>query len=301
MNKKLRYLIEAALLYILFSLCYLLPQRTASNLGGWIGRHLGIKMAATRKARRNIKMAFPKKTDQEVEDIVIGMWDNLGRVMLEYPHLKDMIKNNSVTIHNLKALKDAEKLGKPILFVGAHLGNWEVMPYAINSKIQNKMSLVYRAPNNPWSDMLLSKARKDSGGSQLRKGSKGAKEIVRLIKEGSNVGLLFDQKMNEGLPIPFFGNLAMTITSIAQLGLRYECTILPAYCLRRNQTEFDVHFGNIFELSNTKSLGNDIEQNMRRLNQLLESWIEQKPEQWLWLHRRWPETQDQLKPKKKVA
>ena len=294
--KKIRYIIEAGIAYILFTLFFILPYKTASNLAGSLGRFLGRNLAASRKANRNLRMAFPDLDDEEAHDITLGMWENIGRIMGEYPHLSKLEKKGHLEIINKESLDKANASGRPILFMTAHIGNWEVMPFYLNQHLDNPLALVYRAPNNPWVNNLLQKLRGQGTKEQLAKGRQGAKDIIKLIKNGKNVGMLVDQKMNEGIPVPFFGRHAMTITSIAQLALRYDCIILPAYCQRKeNKTDFRIIIEDEFKPIKTGVLAKDIEATMRLVNEKMEGWIKQNPEQWLWLHRRWPKKDDPYK------
>ncbi len=294
--KKLRYALEAILVYILFGLFALLPYKMASNTGGAIGRFLGKKMAARRKAIRNILIAFPDIDEKEAEKMAVDMWDNLGRIMAEYPHLSKLESKGHITVKNKEILDAANASGRPILFITAHLGNWEALPFYLNRHIDTPMALVYRAPNNPWVSNLLKKLRGEGTEQQLAKGKKGAKEIVKIIKEGKNIGMLVDQKMNEGIPVPFFGKHAMTVTSVAQLALKYDCLVLPVYCQRNDDnTSFTIIVEEEFKPINTGQLSKDIEATMRLVNEKMEQWIKQKPAQWLWIHRRWPKKNDPYK------
>lgn len=301
MGKKIRYILEAIAVYFLYGLFWILPYKTASNLGGWIGRFVGKNFAASRKALSNIQIAFGDKNENEQKEILIGMWDNLGRIMAEFPHLKNLEKNGATTIHNYDTVKKAEKTGKPIIFITGHIGNWEVPAFVLNNKMKNPLALVYRDPNNPWVGKLLQSIRKTGTQTQLRKGAQGAREIVKILKQGKHVGMLVDQKMNEGIPVPFFGKMAMTVTSVAQLAIKYDCIVIPCYCRRINKTSFDITFEKPFEVTQTGDTPNDIKANMRRINEKLETWIKGAPEQWLWLHRRWPHKKKEIENVKKRA
>ena len=79
--------IEAAVALMIYSLFKILPIDLASALGGWLGRTIGPRMPISERAVRNLSAAFPEKTPAEIGTIVRGMWDNLCRVVAEYPHL----------------------------------------------------------------------------------------------------------------------------------------------------------------------------------------------------------------------
>lgn len=291
-SKQTRYRIEAGFLYLFYYGFKILPLPVASAVGGWIGRTIAYPMGTTKKALRNVAIAFPEKNRAEQKKIVRGMWDNLGRIFAEYPHLKKLESGDNLIIEGLPRLKKAVASKRPIIFITAHIGNWEVMPFVINKRLDEPLALVYRAPNNPWADRLIQKARGKGTKDQLTKGAKGAKEIVRIVRDGKHIGMLVDQKMNEGIPLPFFGKLAMTVTSVAQLALKYDAIVLPAYCVRLQGSTFKVIFEEPMPIIRSGDLQKDIKSNMSAINKKLEGWIRQAPEQWLWLHRRWPKSKN---------
>lgn len=123
--KHARYLLEAALLYALFGLFGLMPPVWASGVGGFLGRSIGPKLAASRKARRHLDMVFPDKSSTEKRLIVRDMWDNLGRVIAEYPHLETIARTRAHVIHPERLERLIQK-GGPAIFIGGHVGNWEL-------------------------------------------------------------------------------------------------------------------------------------------------------------------------------
>src|SRR3954463_3029623 len=154
-RKRRRYLgypLEAALLYVIYGIFMVLPLDTASAFGGWIGRIIGPRLGTSRKARRNLERAMPELSAKRREEILVGMWDNLGRVMAEYPHLDEIWKRTEMIgaeiIHDIAATKT------PTLFFSAHTGNWEV---GLLGAARNGLSVtaVYRRPNNPAVSWLI--------------------------------------------------------------------------------------------------------------------------------------------------
>jgi KDO2-lipid IV(A) lauroyltransferase len=279
-GKRLRYLAEALGAYILFAIFRLMPPDAASNAGGAALRFLGPKMGVSRTARKNISRAFPEKSPQEIEEIVIGMWDNLGRVIAEYPHLQKLWPRLEMRgMERVAAMK-----GKPAIFFGGHIGNWELHMLAAQAAGFGA-TLVYRRPNNPWVDRLLQYARRCPGASYVPKGAAGAREILSTLKRGGAVGILVDQKLREGLPVPFFGRDAMTAPAPALFALKLKCPLYPMRVERLGRSSR-------FRMTAYPPLdvgGADEREILVRMNALLESWIRERPEQWLWIHRRWPE------------
>ena len=269
----------------------LLSPQAASNLGGYLGRTIGPRLGISRRARRNLRLAFPDKSAAEIEKIVHGMWDNLGRVAAEYPHLGRITAADShrVELINVDAVRALRKDPSAGILVSAHLANWEVMP-VVAARNGMDMTAVVREPNNPYVRPLLERLRGIAGGASAGKGAGGARRIIEALRGGQVVGLLIDQKLNTGIPLPFFGIEAMTVVAPAQLALRFRCPLIPIRIERTGPARFRISASAPIPLPETTDRHAAVARIMGDLNRILEDWIRARPEQWLWLHRRWPDT-----------
>lgn len=291
LTRRIAHPLEAVAAYGFAALCRALPLDTASNLGGWIGRTVGPRLPGTRTARRNLTRAFPERTPAEIDAIVTGMWDNLGRTMAEYPHLDALGefgpggRTELVGGEHIHTMRDDGTAG---ILVSGHLANWEVQS-VVSRKLGLELALVYRAPNNPIVDRLLTDLRGAATGTHVPKGPDGARALIRILGNGGHVGMLIDQKMNDGIAVPFFGRDAMTAPAAAQLALRAGIPIRPARTERLGGARFRITVLPPLEPPATGDRNADVRIVMQRLNDLLESWIRERPEQWLWVHRRWPD------------
>ena len=222
--------IEAAFAGLAMGLFGMLSRRHASALGGWIARLIGPRLGITRRARRNLARALPD-LDQAAQDrVILEMWDNLGRVVGEFPHLRTMdafTADAAIQATGLEHVDAAIARGKPLIFYSGHFGNWEVAALAA-ALYGLKLAAVYRAANNPLVDRMMIALRRDLGADPIAKGATGARKIVGAIRAGQSLCMLVDQKMNDGIAVPFFGRDAMTAPAIAELALRYDCSVLPA-------------------------------------------------------------------------
>ncbi len=289
--KPLAQAIEAAGARLLLSLFAMLPLDRASALGGRLARLIGPRLAVSNIARRNLAHAFSDKSLTEIEAIVHGMWDNLGRVAAEYAHLGEIDVTDPhgrvevVGIENVELLRDDQISG---IFFSAHLGNWEIVTLGAT---QNGLLLtqIYRAPNNPHMEPLLRGLRAPVGGINYPKGSAGARKLILALRQGQHLGMLVDQKLNEGVAVPFFGRDAMTAPALAQLALKFGCPVVPARVERLEGAHFRLTVYPPLELHDSGDRQADIAAAMAEVNALIEGWIRARPEQWLWLHRRWPE------------
>ncbi len=285
--KHVRYFIEATVLYILFISFKMLPPETASSIGGWIGRQIGPKLATSRKAHRHISMAIPDKTEEEKAKIIKGMWDNLGRVIAEYPHL-ERISKDYTEIEDLGQLHIHLKNDHPIIFIGGHLANWEVNGAATLTQLKHPIHLTYRAPNNPWVAKLLDKARTLNGRLKAYpKSRQSGRIILQALKNAESLGILIDQKYNEGIEAKFFSLPAMTNPVFVQLSQKHNCPLIPVRGERIKGCRFKLTSYPPLTLFDDEGAPRATESVIADAHALLETWIIERPEQWLWLHRRW--------------
>lgn len=284
---KIRYFIEAVLLYGVFYGFKIMPVETASRFGGWIGRSIGPRTGKSRKALKHLKAALPDLSSEEHQRILIGMWDNLGRVIAEYPHIRNISKNRT-TIEGAELLAPYMGNDKGVMFAGAHLGNWEIGCAAPFLQLGLEVDSAYRAPNNPWAEHILLNAR--TLNKRLRaytKSRTGGRSLLKAAKEKRNIVILFDQKYNEGMNVPFFGHDAMTNPAFVQIPQKYGLDLLPARIIREDNARFRLIVHPAIPLHLDDGSPRDDMDVMREAQDMLEGWIKEHPEQWLWTHKRW--------------
>jgi len=283
--------VEAAFAGLAMRLFGALPRARASAVGGWIARTLGPRLGITKRARRNLARALPELDRAAQDRVILEMWDNLGRIVGEFPHLKTMDAYRPGAVIEATGLEHVDAAiarGKPIIFYSGHFGNWEVAALAA-ALYGLKLAAIYRAANNPLVDRMMLGLRRDLGADPIPKGPAGARQILTAIKAGQSLCLLVDQKMNDGIAVPFFGRDAMTAPALAELALRYDCTVLPARVERLPGSRFHVTVFPPHELPASGDRAADVLALMTTVNATLESWIRARPGHWFWLHRRWPD------------
>lgn len=288
LSKSTRQRGEALVVRLVFALFGLLPVDAASAVGGAIGRWIGPRLKVSAVARRNLGAAFPTWDRAAIEATVVRVWDNLGRVAGEFPHLDYLIAHRLEVVgaEHIHALRDD---GRPGLFFSAHFGNWELGIGAAGRQ-GLPLTLVYRAANNPWVEDIYRKGRtvmRQAG--QIQKGSEGAREIMAVLKAGGHVGMLVDQKMNDGIQVPFFGRDAMTAPAVARFALKFGCPVVPARVDRVHGAHFRLTLLPPMDLPDSGDTHADTLDMMTRINAIIEDWIRADPGRWLWLHKRWPD------------
>lgn len=284
-----RQRLEAWALRTGFALFGALPVPAASALGGWLARMVGPRLRAHRIARRNLTRALPALAPAEVDATLRGMWDNLGRVAAEYPHLPALLLDGGHT--ELVGREHVEALlaaGRPVIFFSAHFGNWEILG-PVAAQVGLPTVQVYRAANNPAAEAVIEAMRGSLGGRRVPKGAKAARSILAALKQGESLAMLVDQKMNDGIAVPFFGRPAMTAPALAELALRHGLAVVPAHVERLGGTRFRVIAEAPLTFADTGDRQADVAAAMARVNTILEGWIAARPDLWFWVHRRWPD------------
>jgi len=268
----------------------LLPPDWASALGGAIGRLIGPHLGISNRARHNIKRAFPELSESDVAHVVVRMWDNLGRVAAEYSHLRNIRvfePGGRVETHGFEHMDRAVASGRRMIIFSGHIANWEIgMLAAVQYGIS--VAQIYRAANNPLVDRMITRFRGDAG-ELIPKGAVAARRAIATLRRGAHLTMLADQKMNDGIQVPFFGRPAMTASALAALALRFNCDVLPARVERLDGARFRLTVFPPLPLPRTGDSHADAAALMAQVNAILERWIRDRPEQWFWVHRRWPD------------
>ncbi|MBP5534178.1 MAG: lysophospholipid acyltransferase family protein [Alphaproteobacteria bacterium] len=269
----------------LWGLFRILPLDVASWLGGWLGRAFSVFLPEKKKvALFNLKRCFPEKTEEEHKKILAGMWEHLGRMAGELSHGWGVGKR--VKVVGAEHFEEARTRGKGGFIASGHVGNWELCGPVL-MKFGIILHPVYRAANNPWIEKFIFSHRKIKGMQLIPKGTAGARLMIELLRNKEYIGILCDQKLREGIDVPFFGYPARTAPAVATLALKCDLSIVPTRIIREKGAHYTCYFSKALDLPNTGDKTADTYQLMLTINKILEDWIKEHPEQWLWIHHRW--------------
>ncbi|MBA2629199.1 MAG: lipid A biosynthesis lauroyl acyltransferase [Rickettsiaceae bacterium] len=287
--KKLKHIIEYILFILLTRTLRLLSVDNSASLCSFIARKIGPYLRVTQTARENLKRVYGD--DIDIESIINDLWDNYGRYIGEFPFINGLDSaelDKRVKVIGLEKVEAFQKMNQPFMLFLGHQANWDFVIRKIND-IYPKFGIAYRAANNPYVDKKILKEREnDTSITMIAKGPSGAKSIIRAIKSGASIAMLVDQKMNNGIEVPFFGFPAMTAVALARLSLQYKYPIVPLQIVRIGKSSnFELILHDPLEPSLTKDIEKDCYNIMLEVNKTLEQWIREKPEQWFWFHNRW--------------
>ena len=271
------------------------PDRIA-NFAGRLMRRIGPLLPENKIGRANLAAAFPEKSAAEIETILGGVWDNLGRMGAEFAHLDRLWDLDLAHLDRRGRAElgqaDIDRYyrlatdGKPALIFAAHLANWE-LPAVCASRYNVDSAVLYRRPNIPAIDHWLRETRAVNMGELIPAGLDAPVKLADALKRGAHVGMLVDQYYVRGVDVTFFGRRTRANPLLARLAQHFDCPIhgvriirLPGNRLRGELTEAVAPVrdadGNV-----------DAAATMQVITNVVEGWIREHPEQWLWLHRRW--------------
>jgi KDO2-lipid IV(A) lauroyltransferase len=295
-GQKLRYGAEAAAFFVFMALFRVIGLEAASSLGGWLGRNLFSRLPPDRAARRNLLAAFPEKSEAERDAIRRAMWDNLGRVVAEYPHLEKFSPlgdDPRITIDFPPGVTVESFRDQTVMFVSGHLANWEMLPimgeqYALDG------AAVVRPPNNPYIADWIARQRSINGPGSLLAKHTAARRMYAQLRGGKALYLLVDQKLREGVAVPFFGRDAMTTPAPAALALKTGARIVPVANRRIGGPRFRATVLPDIAFTPSGDETRDIRDLTALITTRIEDIIRSDPGQWLWIHNRWPTARDAM-------
>ena len=177
--------------------------------------------------------------------------------------------------------------GKPALLFTAHLANWELPAYAATAAKLPVTVLYRRLKNMAVNDAVL-KIRTGTLGTLVATGLDAPIKLLRALEEGGHVAMAVDQHLSQGVDITFFGRPCKANPLIAWLARNVDCPIHGAHTVRLpDRNRFRVEITDAIEPERDAEGRIQIQGTMQRISSVVEGWVREHPEQWLWLHRRW--------------
>jgi KDO2-lipid IV(A) lauroyltransferase len=293
-NRALGYS-EFVLVYCFYIFLNILPK----GLSLKIGRFLGIIFyKADKKHRRhtfnNLKIAFPDKTEKELNDISIKFYKNIGMVFVEIFRLNKYNSDNidDFVESDFSSLK--EIYGKQgVLLLTAHFGNWELLAktFSLKGYLGNVLA---RPLDNPYIEKILYGLRTDSGNKVIYNRENAVKSIISALNDNEIVGFLPDENASKriGVFVDFFGIKACTMPGMANIAAKTRLPVIPAFIARArdkhgNYTKHRLIIEPPLDIKYTGNRKTDTINILKIFNEKIEEIIKLYPEQWFWIHNRW--------------
>ena len=274
---------------------YFDPDKTA-NLFSRIARRIGPALREQRIGRANLTAAFPEKSPEEIERILAGVWDNLGRVGAEFAHIDhiwDYEEKNPDPLGRVEIPPRTHFLfhqlrldGKPALIFASHLANWELPALAAVAHGLDA-AILYRRPNSAAADRAIQQMREVKMGTLIPAGRDAPLRLADALQKGQHVAVLVDQYLTGGVEVTFFGRKTRANPMLARLLRQIECPVHGVRIIRLPGNRFRAELTEEIPPVRDASGRIDVQGTTQAITNVVEGWVREYPEQWLWLHRRW--------------
>jgi len=273
----------------------LIRRESLADFCGPLLRRVGPWLPEHKVGRANLKAAFPEKSPAEIETILRGVWDNLGRFAADFAHLDRLrifdpanpgpheIEYSEQTLARFETLRTS---GQGALLFAVHLGNWE-LPALVAHRYGVEATILYRRPNIPAIAGAVVRVRAGSMGTLTPSGIEAPVVLANALAAGQTVGMLVDQYYRPGVDVTFFGQVTRANPLIARLARQIERPIHGTRVIRLPGNRFRVEMSEAIEPARDPDGRIDIAGTMQAITDVIEGWVREHPEQWLWVHRRW--------------
>lgn len=244
-----------------------------------------------RVGMRNLELALPESSIAERKRILRGVFTSLGRQLAEVCQFPKYTRENVdkiVEYDGLENFQEAYARGKGVLFLTAHFGAWELSAFA-HSLHGHWLHVVMRPMDNSYLDRLIQSYRTMHGNKTVGKDN-FVRGLLAAMKCGETVGILMDTNMTppQGVFVDFFGIPVCTASGLARIALRTDAAVVPGFTIwDKSLRKYRLHFDPALELIRTGDLEADIVANTQQFTKVIEDYVRQYPDQWLWVHRRW--------------
>jgi KDO2-lipid IV(A) lauroyltransferase len=263
----------------------------ASAWGECLGRAVRSWSSKNRNIKRNLRLAFPDREDAWIETTTSAIWGQVGRNIAEYPHLQEIGREGPgrrIEIVDRADVASLRRHGRGVVFVAAHLGNWNI-PAAIGNLHGFPLSVLYRRRKNTHVEAVIEHWRNRIRSGFINADVAASKAMIERLRKGECIGLYIDRRTPFDEDVPFFGIDAPTSTIPARLAIKTGAAYVPARVERLPDVRFRVTLCEPIEI---KEADIDMRESARRMtsaaNREIEAWVRERPEQWICTSNRWP-------------
>lgn len=271
----------------------LFPADSAIRFADGLTRRIGPHTFRHKLMLTNLRNAFPEKSAEEIETIALASWGNMGRLAAEYVFLDRLFDfdpyregQGRVEVSGIPIFLDLRDNPRPFIVFTGHTANFELLPVA-GAAFGLHVTVLFRPPNNPYIADKVFSFRSARMGKLVPSHAGSSFALARQLEAGAGVGVLVDQKFRKGLKTTFFGQPVTTNPLLPKLVRQFNCEVYPARCIRLPGNRYRLEIEPKMELPRDAKGNLDLTATAQMLNDKVESWVRQYPEQWLWYHDRW--------------
>ncbi len=269
------------------------PADPAINFADWLVRKVGPRTFRHTLMMTNLRNAYPEKGEAELQDIAVKSWGHMGRLVAEYVFLDRLFdfdpektEPGRIEVSGIPIFLDLRDNPRPFIVFTAHSGNFELLPVA-GAAFGLMVTVLFRPPNNPYIAEKVFSFRSARMGKLVPSHAGSSFALARQLEAGGGCGILVDQKFQKGLHTSFFGQPVQTNPLLAKLVRQFDAEIYPARCIRLPGNRYRLEIEPRVDVPRDEKGNVDVQATAQILNDKVESWVREYPEQWLWYHDRW--------------
>lgn len=289
-NSKFKELIVYSFFRFFIFIMRFVGIKNASNFCAKFFAIIGPWVKTNKVVRNNLHYIYKNISEARVNELQKAIWSNFGRYVGEFAFIDEQFLEENKSYIKIEIDEETQKIfdqKTPIMIFSGHMANWDIALFGVSELIEN-IAVIYRKINNKYIDNYVRKRRAINNARLISKGSDGVKDLVKSIREKRSFVMLVDQKMNDGIQVPFLGKKAMTSKAIASIALQYKYPIIPVQIIRnKDNLGFKLIFHKPIEIKDKENKEAAVYDIMLDINNILAGWVNERPEQWFWLHQRW--------------
>ena len=283
-------MIIASVVRLLFWGMRMVPVRLAGALGAGFGRMAFFLFARHRKiALNNLKRIYPDKRESWRKRIGRESFAELGRTMFELPHVflrsREFLLSR-VEVEGEEAFRQAMEAKKGVFINACHHSNWELGALMF-SLLGYDSNIIYRPIKNIELENYLKQCR-ERFGCTMQSRFDGLRWLPKTLGRGGSIAVMVDQHMSQGIEAPFLGHLSSTTALPATFAIRNQTPLFGVAIERIGRSfRFRLKFWPIAPPELTGDKERDTQKIMATITGSFDPIIHERPELWLWIHRRW--------------
>jgi KDO2-lipid IV(A) lauroyltransferase len=288
MRKRLNRVALVVLPRCLLALARGLPYRAVVSAGailGWIAYYLIPR--DRKRAAENLARVFSGRDAAWVRRTTHSTFMHLGSALMETLAVDARLLDEIVVFQGMENLQAALAQGKGVVYVTGHIGNWEIMGAAIARRHPVTVVAAPLEPE-PLNELMVGLRTRLGTQTIVRSRPGAAREMIRVFRENRILGILIDQDTDvDGAFVEFLGRPAWTPTAAAQMAMKFGAPVVFGYIHRETAYRHRVTIEGPLQLIRTGNDEGDLRSNTALFTRKIEEAILQRPEQWVWMHRRW--------------
>ena len=248
-------------------------------------------------ARANLDLVYGNSISKErKEQIIYNSYKSLVFNMYEFIENQNIEKEDllkKANILNKDIIENAIKENRKIVYISAHYGGWELtVPYI--ALMFGDVAIVNRRMNNPYMQKRYAEARTKNKITMLDKTS-AAKGMIKAFKENKTVCVVIDQYLNSGLDIEFLGKTTKATDSTSRIALKFDAVIIPIFTLCNDFRDWTIKVCEPIDVKTYEFKSEDKIKELTQIqNDILSKQILEKPDFWLWQHKRFKNSNKEI-------